>query len=221
MENNQNMEQPLEIGVQVEVNELIEENKDTITADNNSSNFGKFKDATSLLQAYESLEKEFTRKSQKLSSLLKEQTSQENNDNTITSPEFYKQKNWQTNVSNFLNENPDAKNYTKEIANILINDKELSKSKDCLKYAYYKVINGLNIVNPATALNNQNFFDEIVKNKKVKDKIINDYLLNIQSNKKNLHIISGEPNFISPTRKPDKPTTLKEASQILKKLLPS
>lgn len=228
MENNQTMEQPLDVGVQVEVNEPIEIEKDNFTTNNNSSSFGKFKDATSLLNAYENLEKEFTRKSQKLSALLKENTTNEtkttdtkNLEQEVKITEVYKQKDWHTNVSSFFNTVPNAREYAKEISKILIEDKELAKNKNCLQYAFAKALAESEKVKPANSLDNPEYFEQIVNNEKVKAKIINDYLLKINSNKNNLHIISGEPNSISLVQKTEKPKNLQEASQIFKKLLQS
>ena len=228
MDTNQSLEQPLENGVQVEVNEPIEEAKDTTTTNSNCSTFGKFKDATSLLNAYENLEKEFTRKSQKLSALLKEETQskqiEKNNlsqNESVQPPnEIYKQKNWQTNVSAFFNEIPEAKQYAKEISKILMSDKNLARSQDCLKFAYLKALSENN-VKPANSLDNPEYFNEIINNKKVREKIINEYISSVHFNKNNLHVISGEPNSISLTQKAEKPKSLKEASQILHKLLNS
>ena len=224
MENLNTLEQPSVIVEEVKVNEPIVEEKDNITSNTDSSTYGKFKDATSLLNAYENLEKEFTRKSQKLAEILKTQENK-TTDLDVTSAqnsELYKQSNWQTNVSNFFNEFPDAKNYAGEISKILLADKDLARSKDCLKYAYANaLINAQNKLSPAYSLDNPKYFDEVTNNSKVKDKIIKDYLSKIKTNQSNLHFISGEPNNISPTPPIDKPKNLKEASNILKKLLQS
>lgn len=233
MENIETMEQPLEV-CEAKVDEPIAEEEGNDSTTSNSSTYGKFKDATSLLNAYESLEKEFTKKSQKLAELLKAnqfsekptiQESVENTNQSIfkqnLSGELYKQSNWQTNVNAFFTDVPDAKNYSSEIAKIIMSDSELAKSKDCLKYAYLKAINADKDVKPAYSLDNPKYFDEIINNPKVKNKIIKDYLMSIKSNQSNLKFISGEPNNISPTPPPDKPKNLKEASNILKKLLQS
>ena len=50
---------------------------------NGSNEFGKFKDAESLLKAYNSLEAEFTKKSQKLASLESENVKTQNELNKI------------------------------------------------------------------------------------------------------------------------------------------
>ena len=62
-------------------------------------------------------------------------------------------------------------------------------------------------------------FDDILKNKKIREKIISEYINDINQNKSNIRLISGEPNIVSPTRIDNKPKTIKEASNILKKLL--
>ena len=73
MEETKNMEQPntsetLEtVGDQKAQNENVEKISEV-----SGSNFGKFKDLATLLSAYESLEKEFTKKSQKLAELEKQ-----------------------------------------------------------------------------------------------------------------------------------------------------
>ena len=70
MENEKIVEQPqaLQIG-----NGSLDEERVVQSSPNadNGSTFGKFKDATSLLAAYDSLQAEFTRKSQKLSEIQK------------------------------------------------------------------------------------------------------------------------------------------------------
>ena len=69
------MEQPnIDISETDQVSEPITNcNKESSNADiDKGSTLGKFKDATSLLEAYNNLQKEFTRKSQKLASLTKE-----------------------------------------------------------------------------------------------------------------------------------------------------
>jgi len=69
MENQINVEQP--VGSTSETDLSLEEdlNQSSSLDTNSGSTLGKFKDATSLLAAYDALEKEFTRKSQRLSEL--------------------------------------------------------------------------------------------------------------------------------------------------------
>lgn len=219
------MEQPETQGLDnADVNEQI--NMESAVVDStlqNGSIYGKFKDATSLLEAYNNLEKEFTKKSQKLSELLKQNTqdnllNKQSEDNQIQPA--YKNSNWQNQVSKFFEKNPEAKAFSKEIANTLLSDKEIAKNTNCLEYAY-ALTQLKNQVKPADLLNDPKHLEDIYNNETIKEKIISNYLQNVNQNKTNLRFISGEPNSISPTRPASKPKTIQEASNILKKLLQS
>jgi len=221
MENLNNLEQP-EIQTQesTNVNEQIIEGKGVM--DNLSlqegSNFGKFKDATSLLNAYNNLEKEFTKKSQKLSELTKQNLE---NEQPISTPDCllaFQETNWQTKVSQFFKDNPEAKNYAKDISTILIADKNLFKNENCLNYAY-ALAELKNKVKPADLLKDPNFVNDILNNETIKNKIISEYLNSVSSSKHNIRFISGESKNILINNTQDKPKTIKEASNVLKKLL--
>jgi len=230
MENLYNLEQPTSQLINTDnVNEqIIEGERSTVQEVQEGSNFGKFKDATSLLNAYNNLEKEFTRKSQKLSELLKNnekrvnafETNQSLENKTTEDISMFKQKDWKNNVLKFFDKNPNAKNYAKEIASTIINDKELAKNKNCLEYAY-ALASLKSRVEPADLLNDPKHIEDILSNQNIKEKIITKYLQDIKNNKSNLKFISGEATNISPTRPIDKPKNLKEASTILKRLLQS
>jgi len=227
MEEKTTLEQPLNL--QNETNDNVQEqiNNNLGQEETNlqdGSNYGKFKDATSLLNAYNNLEKEFTKKSQKLAELIKEHSSSQSIINTpeekVAPIPFFKQKDWQNEVSKFFNENPEAKAFAKEIASTLINDRDIANSKNCLKYAY-ALAELKNKVKPAELLNDSKYLEDIYSNENIKNKIISKYLQDVKQNKNNLMFISGEANSISPTRPNNKPKNLKEASNILKKLLQS
>ena len=222
MENIETLEQPqMQISDTADVNEQINNQESAMVDDNlqNGSNFGKFKDATSLLSAYNNLEKEFTKKSQKLSELLKQnnlsQTETSSNNETLP---MFKESSWQNKVSKFFNQKPEAKQFAREISNTLIQDKELAKNNNCLEYAY-ALAKSKNIVEPAKLYDDPKFMQEIMENENIKNKIIAEYLKSVSSNNHNLRLISGEPKFISPTQSQNKPKSIKEASNILRKLL--
>ena len=223
MENQAISEQPLsQVENTANVNEQIinEEIVPTDPSSDNGSDFGKFKDATSLLNAYNNLEKEFTKKSQKLSELTKlsnTQNSEKPINNTDNLSFSYKKSSWQTTVNKFFDNNPDAKNYKKEIAEYLLNDKHLASNDNCLDYAY-AAAKLKNSIEPANLLNDPNYLNMVLENENVKNIIISNYLKDIISNKKNIKLISGEPKSISPTQQ-KKPKTIKEASMVLSKLL--
>lgn len=237
MEEEKVMEQPSPDSVNV--NEQIIDSKGQSISE--GSMFGKFKDATSLLSAYNNLEKEFTRKSQLLSELSKEidslktqnQTSNteksgielQNKAENIDSEENLQQqikpqycnKNWRRRVGDFLVKNPSARGYTTEISNILLNDKNLSSLDNCLEYAFSIAKSQ----NPKPAELNEQTINTFALDKRLKDKIIKEFLLGVKENKSGLSLISGEATNVTVSPNNDKPKTLKDASNILKKLLQS
>ena len=235
MENNLILEQPEIQPKTGDVNEQITQEESPLHLDDSGSNFGKFKDATSLLNAYNSLQKEFTRKSQKLAEVLK-QNEQENKHNlteeiisnaesnnientTDTSTPIYKSKDWKEQVKKFFSENTNAKKFSKEIAQLIVSDPELSSNKNCLKYAY-ALVEQNNHIDIATLLKDPEFLNaNIFNNQEIKNQIIKDYLLGVKNSNKHLQLISGEPQKVSPTPTLNKPKNLQEASNILKQLL--
>lgn len=225
MENLNNLEQPeMQTVNNIDANEqIINEEKAVFDSSlQNGSNFGKFKDATSLLEAYNNLEKEFTKKSQKLSEVLKqssENISQQNSTIEEKNP-IFKNSNWQSEVSKFFEKNPEAKQYAKEISTTLLSDKDLSKHQNGLEYAYY-IAKAKNQVDPASLINDPKYIEEVINNDNIKQKIISNYLQSINNTKTNIKFISGEANKISSISQDNKPKSIKEASNILKKLLQS
>ena len=240
MEETKNMEQPntsetLEtVGDQKAQNENVEKISEV-----SGSNFGKFKDPATLLSAYESLEKEFTKKSQKLAELEKQNKNiQEiknanllsDNENTHTetanedktplqSKAKYEDEDWKTYAENFLKENQNAKQYSKEIFEIISNDKVLASSPNCLEYAF-AIAKSKHETNTESLLSDQTFISEhILNNENIKEQIIKQYLCSLSKGSEVPRFISGTTQNISVTTPDAKPKTLKDASIILKKLL--
>ncbi len=244
------MEQPIDANNGNAQEQILITNSPTENSNQEGSTFGKFKDATSLLNAYKTLEKEFTKKSQKLSTLLKNQANSEestanigkndilddkncvfnkNDDindtikkqdmNNIREP-LYKQKSWLSKVNSFFESNSDAKKYAPEIADIILADKDLSCSENCLNYAY-NIAKAKAYVEPAKLLDDPNFIKQILSNENIKNKIIQSYIDEIRKSKQNLRVISGTVDDISFAPTKSKPKNLKEASLVFKKYLES
>lgn len=244
MEENLVLEQPVlsdSEGSVIEQNST--EEKVQIQSEKTGSTFGKFKDAETLLNAYNSLEKEFTRKSQQLAK-LKEQTNscftaenekstdlkqnidteqnseilneKTNNQSVETS---YNKEDWKTLKDTFLSKNPDAKQFAKEISQFLIENQDVAKSPNCLEYAYL-IVKQKHQASPENLLNDQNYVKEhILTNQHIKDEIIKEYLSSLTAGKQMPRFISGTTQNISVTKPENKPKTIKEASMMLKKLL--
>lgn len=233
MEENTILEQPENSSGAGNVSEQISNEEEVQpNLESTGSNLGKFKDSASLLSAYNNLEKEFTKKSQKLAELIKNQTTtiSETNNISLSEPvstkssdfqETFKSDNWKTYASNFINENPEAKEFSKEIFEIIKEDRNLASSPKCLEYAF-AICKQRKQVDTENLLSDQKFLNEhILSNQKIKDLFIKEYINSIKNGKELPKVISGTTNDINVTIPENKPKTIKDASNILKKLLNS
>ena len=100
------------------------------------SPLGKFKDSETLLNAYNELQSEFTRKCQKLSETEKKLQENSLNSGNETKDEFA----WNKNISEFLQSHKNANSLVEEITNEIMNNVDLKNSPDGLEKAYVKVI---------------------------------------------------------------------------------
>lgn len=210
------------VGEQISQREEVQPN-----LNDSSSNLGKFKDSANLLSAYNNLEKEFTKKCQKLAELTKthnqlcsEKNQSQNNDNQSSSnQENNKAIDWTTYAENFIKENPEAKKHSMEIYEILKSDKNLASSPKCLEYAF-AICKSNQIIDTESLLNDPQFLSEhIYSNNEIKEKIIKEYLLSLKNGNQMPRFISGTTQNVSVTIPENKPKTIKDASNILRKLL--
>lgn len=171
----------------------------------NGSPIGKFKDVKSLNDAYNSLQAEFTKKCQQLSELTKQK-----NDN-VQAP-FFESENWQARLDEFFNKNPQAVKYSKQIAEVVVGDKELQKGSFPLMEAYAKVLEQQNI----NLLNNQQDEDKFVENlsEQTKEKIVTDYLSKLNVAPTLMQGFGG----VSVASTVNQPKTVAEAGELAKKL---
>lgn len=195
----------------VEHNEDLKEiNNETGDIEFSGSSTKKFKSVEALSKAYENLEKEFTKKCQKLNELISE-------NNTQVLPQ-YKKEDWLVKVSNFIAENKHAKDYTKQIADILLQDETLAKKEDALSIAYSKVLNE-NFKTKEELAEDEDFLNQFVyKNEKIKNKIIEDYLLDVNKNQSVplISMVRGTSSVSSPKFMPK---SLKEAGRFAEQIL--
>ena len=171
----------------------------------NGSIFGKFKNANNLLSAYNSLQAEFTRKSQKLSEFQKKLD------------DFANFKQYE-NIDDFINDTTDSDKYKKEITEILVNDNEINSLPNKYQVAFKIIKESNNKL--AENLNNQEFLDKyIYSNESIKNKIIEDYLSKLNNVSTTPKIVSGVNSNIHFSPNPNSPKTIKEAGEILSKML--
>ena len=173
--------------------------------------YGKFKDADALYSAYNNLEAEFTKKCQRIKEL---ETGATINAEDADKPQYMRD-GWQDKVTAFMNSNPDAQEYAEEMAKVISGDENIAKSPECLNIAYAKVLKGA-LKSPAELMKDEKFLKEYVyADKEVRDKIVADYLSNLNPIAPDV-LGNGGELFVAP---PKRPSTLKEAGAMAEKLL--
>ena len=192
-------------------NETIEqlntepEKNEQDSENSNSSIFGKFKDAQTLLEAYNSLQAEFTRKSQKLSEIQKQL-----DENAIFSKS--------DSLEEILTDATDLEKYKKEVKEILDSDIELFNLPNRNQVAL-KIIKEAER-KTAETLNNQDYIDKYIEsNNEIKEKFISKYLSSLNEISSPPKVISGNSSNIYFSPSLNMPKTLKDAGDILTKML--
>ncbi len=165
----------------------------------------RFKSPDELLRAYENLEKEFTKRSQKLKALEKELS--EKTPSTVA----YAQDDWQKKVDDFFEQRPEIAPFKKEIAEeILKND--LGNYENCLEIAGAHVVLN-NYKTPRDYLDDDEFVnDNVLNNEKIRNKIIKSYLADLDG-VKTVRTINGEGQ--ASLAKQIRPKTVSEAGKMV------
>lgn len=222
----------------MEINEGLMEQPDLVQASESElaeiagSSYGKFKDATSMYEAYKNLEAEFTRKSQRVSALEKQleesskSVASKESDALIESEEKDSSENatmittdeWKEKVDEFFASNPDAKKYKSRMSRILHENPEYLASSKSLEIAY-KLASTEGLKLPADLLKDQNFIEEyVLTDSRIKDIIITDYIQSL-SRGGLPKVISGNSVVQMATPRPDAPKSVKEAGMLARKFL--
>lgn len=170
----------------------------------NGETVGKFKDVNALLEAYNNLEKEFTKKCQRLSALEKDKVKE---DETL-------KKQVDEKLSLFLSSNGEASAYKEElIAKVNEND-SLKRMDDPFGYVWAEMV--------FDKIKNQKLTDESVKNyilsnENIKNAVIENYINQLAENKSPV-IISSKGNRVA-TVATQNPSNLNDAKKYLIDLL--
>lgn len=176
-----------------------------------NGSLGKFKDAESLLSAYNNLQAEFTRKCQSLSQLQKSKL-----DNEPECTPIYLDEDWNEKVYAFLENNKEAKPYAKEISQLILNDENIAKSKDALSLAWSKIAIK-NYKSPMESIEDDDFISNVVlKSEKVKKAFIQHLTNQIKQNE-NPNLINSFTGGSYGFQKIKTPTSLTEAKELAKK----
>lgn len=200
----ENREQPME----EQTNALNKAEDESVASDIGSQNYGsageygKFKSPEALLDAYNNLEKEFTRKCQRLSELEKDKTEE----NEISLEDKFSQ---------FLSENTDAIGYSEEIMKIAQTDDKIKSLQDPFMAAWCKVLCE-DVLHRASAgdycLNKY-----VLSSEEIQHKIVEDYLGRLREQKNPVVMSSSSGERVS-SAEIEHPSTLEEAKQLVDKM---
>ena len=207
MENNITLEQPVDSlscdqGAAAQ-NELGLDNKLS-----GSNTLGKFKDADSLLQAYNNLQSEFTKKCQTLSTLTK--TLEENKENSLPS----KQKIALEKIDEFLATHQNFLESKQDIIELIPKDQDFSPQEIINSIISNYAIN--NFKSEKDMVKDNNFLKNFIyNNDKIKQVIIQQYFDDINLNKAP-QVISNHKGAHSPITPKSRPKDLKEAGNMVR-----
>ena len=164
---------------------------------------GKFKDADALLEAYNNLEKEFTKKCQRLSALERDKALEDKENEEKLDEK----------LSKFLLSNGEATKYSEELKEKVKNDDSLKKMDDPFSFAWAEMVfNQIRGNKTDEAVKNY-----ILSNDDLKNAVIENYVNQLAENKSPI-IISAKGNRVADVAT-QKPSTLEEAKNLLFDLL--
>ena len=168
-----------------------------------SMKFGKFKDAESLLKAYNNLESEFTKKSQRLSLLETE--------NEKKLHQISKKAEQEKRVDEFVTKFEIAKPFSSALKEILAKDENVDIKEETINFISKSYKTAKDFSEDEEFLNNY-----IFSNQEIKDKIVRDYLSKITQNSP-IKVENGAGSItLTP---PKKPATIKEAGKLAKSII--
>ncbi len=142
------------------------------------SPLGKFKNSDKLLEAYNELQSEFTRKCQKLSETERKLQESVSMDNSGKVQDAGKENefSWNKNIKEFLQSHKNASDLSKEITEELIEDSDLRSSQDGLEKAYLRVLDKKYIPHDKLVKDDDFLNKYVYNNEEIKEKIIKDYV---------------------------------------------
>lgn len=201
---------------------------------------GKFKDATSLLNAYTNLQAEFTRKSQKLKELEKrveadslspkesalltayatdsDATASENKDcNSLAQTDFDSKLG--DSLLKFVEANPEATGYIDDIKQEIANQTNLLNFGGGMDIAF-RLAKEKHKSLPADLVNDAQFIQEyILSNASITNMVVDEYIKSLAQGKTTPKIMSGQSKSMVFSPNENQPQTLADANKIFSKML--
>lgn len=184
---------------------MSDETQQTKAESAENGSLGKFRTQEALVNAYQALEKEFTKKCQQLKR-------SEQVDNSQEPMLVYLREDWQSKVDNFLSENPQASSFAAQIASRLVDNPDIANNENALELAYLRVLQEA-YRSPTDLIEDDAFLKTYVfGNERIKEKMIRDYQKEL-SQAATPTMAGGGSVVLTP---PHRPKTMEEAAQIAK-----
>lgn len=217
-----NMEENMNVGEQpenIETSQNLEENvvgsPEQVLQESESATIsseaergvpiGKFKSVDDLFEAYNNLQAEFTRKSQRLSQLEKDKMSESSQDNVI-----------ENKFQTFLSKNQEAAVYADEIKSRAMQSESLKNDDACFDIVWaemlYEKLSGPNKAKEPIVQN------LVLKDEELKNLVIENYMKQLQEQKTPVIMSSNSGERVTKTVAP-KPDSFEQAKKIVLDLL--
>lgn len=193
IEHNTQDEVPVaQIEIKTQTNQTAQGVAESADKQDKKQSFGKFKNPEELLKAYQELEKEFTKKSQKLSKL----EALADGESQVFDDESFK-----VAADKFFENTPSAKPFAKDIALKIIEKPDLKKDKNCLSVALMQVLID-KFRTPEQLMQDGQFLnDYVLSSSKVKDAIIGAYLKDIRDGQPPATLSGDGLQCVAPSKK--------------------
>ena len=173
------------------------------------STYGKFKSKEALLEAYNNLQSEFTKKCQALAKM-------QNLDN-VNAPSVL-QEDWDEKINTFVNNTPEAIDYVEDIKKLVKNDKVVHDSDNPVFEAWSRVATS-NFKSPKNLVLDNGFLEKyIFSNETIKKQIVENFI-NELSKTTSPKVMGEDVGAKSPLSPSNKPKTLQEAGKIAAEML--
>lgn len=178
--------------------EQTQSNPTVIGDKEEKASYGKFNKVEDLVNAYNSLESEFTKRSQKLKELETKTTAASE---------------WENKVQKLMAKYPIAAKFTDEIGEEIAN-KDMIKDENCLEKALLSVL-CTKYKPPEEQAKDEKVIGEILKDETFKDRIIDEYRQKLNINLPKSFPKGGE----IPVKTPHRPASIMQAGKLALELL--
>ncbi|MGN0789022.1 MAG: hypothetical protein ACI4MY_03710 [Christensenellales bacterium] len=137
-------------------------------------------------------------------------------DETSNRQPIYEQGRWKDRTDDFFESYPIARSFAVEIGKEIAGDEQLARNESCLEIALAKVLSKA-YVSPREMILNKDFVDKyVLTNEQIKSTIIDGYIQSLERNSPPKSMMGRGQIILSP---PNKPKSIEEAGEIIKKML--